>query len=172
MISDPDHIRAYPAHHLARAMHDAARWHGGQVRKDGSAYLSHLLAVAADVARDGDPVLIVLALLHDLVEDHGDELPDRYIEDTYGEEIAALLDALSHVPGERRDDYIDRVIDAGPLTRRVKLADLTHNYLDLEEADIPAADVLRLRGKYVREIERLSPLVQADRHPALAVVTS
>lgn len=163
-----DLLRDSAAIFVPLAVQDAYHYHGTQVRKDGSPYLGHLFAVAAEVA--DDPAAMIAALLHDLIEDHGDELPGCYIETVYGEEMGALIDALTHRPSEPRVDYIGRVIDGGPIARRVKLADLVHNYSHLEDPGVPAADRMRLRGKYLREIERLAPLVMDDAHPGLTVL--
>lgn len=162
-----DLLRDSAAIFVPLAVQDAVHYHGTQRRKDGSPYLGHLFAVAAEVA--DDPAAMIAALLHDLVEDHGDELPAGYVTTVYGEEMGALIDALTHRPNEPRVAYLGRVIDAGPIARRVKLADLVHNYTHLEDPGVPAADRMRLAGKYMREIERLAPLVQDDASPSLAL---
>ena len=59
---DPEQLRA--AYELARGAH------GGQLRKDGSPYITHPLATATIVAEMGlDQDSILAALLHDCIED-------------------------------------------------------------------------------------------------------
>lgn len=61
----------------------AARLHDGHMRKDTEiAYLSHLLSVSALVIENGgDEAEAIAALLHDAVEDQGDDYESEYLVD-------------------------------------------------------------------------------------------
>jgi (p)ppGpp synthase/HD superfamily hydrolase len=68
----------------------------------------------------------IVGVLHDVIEDtrvtaenlHAFSLP---------EDCIAAVVALSRKKGELYADFIDRIIAAGPLAMRVKLADLAEN---------------------------------------------
>lgn len=83
---------------LLKAADAAARWHVHQRRK-GSAqepYINHLIEVAllvADATGGSDTNLVTAALLHDAIEDC--EVPARLIAETYGEDVAALVEEVT-----------------------------------------------------------------------------
>ena len=63
---------ALDAQRLFRAFTYADNAHAGQLRKDGSPYITHPLAVAEIVAElELDTDSIIAALLHDCIEDTG-----------------------------------------------------------------------------------------------------
>jgi (p)ppGpp synthase/HD superfamily hydrolase len=105
----------------AQAM--ATEAHAGQVDKAGCPYIEHPQRVVGHLVNP-TPVQIVVAWLHDVVEDTGTTLED--VETAFGAEVAAAVDALTHRPGEAGDVYYSRV-KANASARVVKDADLADN---------------------------------------------
>lgn len=68
--------------------------------------------------------LIIVALLHDVVEDSDVTVED--IEEGFGSLISSAVDAISKRDGENYDDYLERV-DSNALARIVKIEDIRFN---------------------------------------------
>ena len=129
---------------LAFALHA----HDGQTRKGTSVpYIAHPLGVASLVMEaGGTDDEVVAALLHDAVEDGGEELIDP-IREAFGEGVLGIVlecsDAVvpkgADKPGwwERKRSYIDRVANASPGAVLVTTADKLHNARAIE-ADLRA----------------------------------
>ncbi|GAA1671681.1 GTP pyrophosphokinase [Kribbella yunnanensis] len=119
---------------IERAYRTAEKYHTGQLRKSGDAYITHPLAVATILAELGmtAPTLCA-ALLHDTVED----TPYTVAELTkdFGEEIAMLVDGVTKLDkvkyGESAQaETIRKMVVAMAKDIRVlviKLADRLHN---------------------------------------------
>lgn len=103
----------------------ARKAHRGQWRADGQPYETHLAAVASLVGYDSRAV--VVAWLHDLIEDHPSYLDE--LKANFPEWVVDAVLALSHAADESYLNYLRRVM-TNPLAVRVKLADLTHNLSD------------------------------------------
>ena len=76
---------------LYRAFTYADAEHKGQLRKDGTPYITHPLAVAeivADLGLDADSV--IAALLHDTIEDTN--ATHEEVAKQFGETVAALVE--------------------------------------------------------------------------------
>ncbi len=99
----------------------AVRWHEGQRDKAGQPYVTHPERVAGRLSA---PEEQVVAWLHDTVEDTG--LTLREIENTFGPETAAAVDAISRRSGEEWEDYLRRV-KQNEAARKVKISDLIDN---------------------------------------------
>ena len=68
--------------------------HDGQKRKDGSAYISHPVAVAKIVAElKMDPDSICAALMHDVLEDC--DVQKTVLEKNFGKDVANIVDGVS-----------------------------------------------------------------------------
>ena len=79
---------------LYRAFTYADGEHKGQLRKDGSPYITHPLAVAeivADLGLDADSV--IAALLHDTIEDT--DATHEEVAKQFGETVAALVEGVT-----------------------------------------------------------------------------
>jgi len=79
---------------LERAYQLALSAHGNQVRKSGTPYISHPLAVAhivADMKMDVDS--LCAALLHDVVEDT--DYTSQDISEMFGEQVSLLVDGVT-----------------------------------------------------------------------------
>lgn len=97
-------------------------------------YLAHLQAVAALVLEDGGSEdEAIAALLHDSVEDYGQEILDQ-IADRYGLAVARIVAGCTDPDEDADASWHDRKINhlralesAGPLVRRVALAEKLDN---------------------------------------------
>jgi (p)ppGpp synthase/HD superfamily hydrolase len=132
-----------------RAFAIAAREHRGQVDKVG---LPYLLAHVCDVVNrlDGceDDDAVTVAWLHDVLEDgHDPAALEAELRRSFSERVVDAVLAITHRPGESRDDYYARV-KASPLAHRVKLADLDSNTDPIRMALLPADLRERLTKKY------------------------
>ena len=144
---------------LAEAVELAMRAHQHQLDLGGQSYTEHVLRVAGAMGTDHEAV--VIALLHDVVEDSGIGLGE--ILGTFGDLVGSAVWALSRQKGEPYFDYIKRLLKwskaypGGEVAVRVKLADLADNLrIDrLLLAQAHGADVARLVRKYVRAMATL-----------------
>ncbi|MDR1184900.1 MAG: HD domain-containing protein [Coriobacteriales bacterium] len=105
----------------ADALRVATEAHAGQTDKGGRPYISHPLTVAAMVKGDA----VVVALLHDVVEDTAVTLEDLRSAG-FSDAVISAVDAITRRKGEHDVPYLARVRE-NPLALTVKLADLTHN---------------------------------------------
>ena len=112
----------------------AVEAHRGQVDKAGVEYICHPLIVAAQV--DDDVSAIIVALLHDTLEDTALTLDELRTKIPLTDDESEALTLLTH---DERIPYLDYVaaIKSNPLARRVKVADLRHN-ADLTRIDNPS----------------------------------
>lgn len=105
----------------------------------------------------------IIRVLHDSVEDHGhrgitlEYLGSRGVP----EQALKYIEALTHREGESYDDYITRVIEAGPEAISAKMDDLTDNTsmgrLLLKEKDgVPTTSSVDRIVKYRRAYQRLA----------------
>jgi (p)ppGpp synthase/HD superfamily hydrolase len=120
---------------LVSAFDLAREAHRGQMRKDGSPYVLHPIAVARLVHEaGGNDAMVVAALLHDVVEDSEHligEIVERFGADV-GELVAALTEDKSIAPYERRKvAHRDEVEAAGPRATAIYVADKLANLRDM-----------------------------------------
>lgn len=113
----------------------------GKFDRGGVPYVLHCLKVMHYVKSD-DEELMCIALGHDLVEDTDVTYVDLR-EMGFTERVIVGIRAMTKVPGETNDEYMDR-IKACPDAIRVKLADLRHN-----------SDIRRLKGVTEKDIKRI-----------------
>ncbi|MGH2721647.1 MAG: HD domain-containing protein [Actinomycetota bacterium] len=130
---------------FAEALELANRLHGAQTRKGGTVpYVSHLLAVTALVLEaGGDEDEAIAALLHDAIEDQGDQVTIGELEERFGPRVRAIVEGCSdtELPGageigergpanslRRKQLYLRHLDDVGDESvLRVSLADKLHN---------------------------------------------
>jgi (p)ppGpp synthase/HD superfamily hydrolase len=114
----------------------AVQAHRGQLRKGtGAPYTAHLLAVSSLVLEHGgDEQTAIAALLHDAAEDQGGEERLGDIEHRFGERVAEIVAACSdtfETPKppwrERKEAYLDHLVEADPDALLVSAADKLHN---------------------------------------------
>ena len=113
----------------------------GKFDKGGAPYILHCLKVMYYLKTD-DEELQCIGLGHDLVEDTGVTYA-RLREMGFTERIIEGIRAMTKVPGETNDEYMER-IKANPDAIRVKLCDLRHN-----------SDIRRLKGVTVKDVARI-----------------
>ena len=122
----------------------AAKHHDRQVRKGTRLpYLTHPANVAIILTRYGcDEETVVAGILHDVVEDcvredyTHEDLTQR-IADKFGGDVLDTVLAVTHrkvdddgeplSDEERKEDYLERLAQAGPRARWVCAADKLHN---------------------------------------------
>lgn len=121
---------------VQQAIACAVELHGDQRRKGSDTpYLFHLLAVASLVAEYGGAEdEIIGAILHDAVEDAGGTETAREIERRFGADVAAIVNGASDSDSpvkppwkERKEAFVNRLVDASPSVRLVVAADKIHN---------------------------------------------
>lgn len=133
---------------FSKAIALAAEAHQGQVRKGTQIpYITHPVAVAELVARyGGSEDLQIAALLHDVLEDAGEDWAPRI--SAFGESVISIVRACTDgtpdvVTGqkapwrERKESYLAHLVDASDGALLVSACDKLHNiraiYLDLIE---------------------------------------
>ncbi len=120
--------------------------HAGQTEKAGKPYILHPLRVMFQFRSE---ITMIVAVLHDVVEDSPDWTFDRLRGEGFSEDILDALDGLTKRPQER-DDYMAFITraSANPIAKAVKLADIEDN-LDVSRlAEIGEKDHARLT-KYI-----------------------
>lgn len=127
-----------------RALAMSMMAHEGQVDRAGEEYYSHPVRVAERMESEHE---VVVALLHDVVEDTSITLSD--IQKAFNRHVANDVDLLSKRDGERTADYFERVMQS-ETAMKVKLADLEDNmrlerYYQPSVADVWAAERYKVR---------------------------
>ena len=119
---------------IEKAYKDAKKAFKGHFRDSGERYFEHLRAVALIVIlylRVRDYRLIVVALLHDIVEDRPEWTIERVAKE-YGEDIAVLVEWCTKPGGENSTRiYHERFALAPREFFLVKMADRLHNLLTM-----------------------------------------
>lgn len=126
---------------IEEAYEVAEKAHKGQMRKSGSPYITHPLAVAMILADLGmDTETLVAALLHDVVEDT--EVSLEEIRKEFGDETALLVDGMTklrNLPFSSREEMqaenVRKMLMAMAKDVRVviiKLSDRLHNMRTLD----------------------------------------
>ncbi len=145
---------------VRKAFEVAKSAHAAQKDKSGTGYITHPVTVASSV---GDDVsAIIVALLHDVIEDH----PKKYNLNILKREVhlsiyeAAALKLLTH---DKRIPYFDHIaeIKNNELATKVKLADLKHNS-DLKRLKVITPKDKRRLAKYEEAIKILSDMVAVN----------
>ena len=145
---------------VRQAFKIAKEAHKYQKDKAGAEYINHPMTVASDV---GDNVsAIILALLHDIIEDHSDKYNLNILKREVHLSVyeVAALKLLTHDENISYFDYIE-AIKSNELAAKVKLADLKHNSDRNRFKFVTPKDEERFR-KYKRAIEILTNAEKAD----------
>lgn len=105
--------------------------HKDDYDKAGYPYVFHPFFLASQM---DDEDSTIVALLHDVIEDHGDKFDLNFLmKEGMGEKVCCAIDLLTHKKGEPYMDYIKK-IKVNPIARKVKIADLKHNS-DIQRLD-------------------------------------
>lgn len=140
---------------IATAAFVARAAHAGQVDKAGQPYIDHPRRVAEYLIGNSAPwEQVVVGWLHDVVEDTHVTL--EAIQETFGPDIAAAVDAITRRPEERHNPqaYYERV-KANEIALAVKCADIADNVDPGRLAALPVETADRLRTKYVKALAAL-----------------
>lgn len=126
---------------LSKAIALAATKHADQFDKGGSPYILHVLKVMHYTKSD-DLEILIIAVLHDIVEDTDVTYDDLRLMG-FSERVIAGIAALTKLPGQTHKEYkagilsnVDAII--------VKKADLRHN-----------SDIRRLKGVTEKDVARV-----------------
>lgn len=123
----------------------ATEGHKGQKRWDGRDYITHPEAVAKLV---NTPELKIVAWLHDIIEDTNITAKDL-LNKGIPKNLVEMVEAISKHKGEDYFNFIMRC-QYYPITRKVKIADLTHNLSDLKNESM--RDKYRL-ARYILSVD-------------------
>ena len=131
---------------LGRAIAIAATEFADKNDKGGKPYMLHCLHVMHKVGPD-DEELMIIAVLHDLVEDT-EWTFDMLRDEGFSDRVLSALTLLTHYPighseGRTYDDYI-KCLALNEDARKVKLEDLKHN-----------SDITRMKGLRKKDFDRL-----------------
>ncbi|HEY2146120.1 MAG TPA: HD domain-containing protein [Steroidobacteraceae bacterium] len=135
---------------LTRAVDYARHLHIERRKGTGIPAMAHLFGVASLVIGEAGladfPVtedMVVAALLHDAVEDHGGALRLEDIRQNFGPEVARMVEGLSDTLAEdanakepwekRKQDYIDRLRGEPADVRLISAADKLYNARSIVE---------------------------------------
>ena len=121
---------------VKKAKQIATKGHKFQKRWDGKPYITHPEAVVKLV---NTPEQKIVAWLHDIIEDTKITTEDLF-EEGIPSYLVEMIEAISRKKGESYFDFIIRC-NCYNITRKVKIADLTHNLSDLKKGN--------LRDKYL-----------------------
>ena len=126
--------------------------HRDDLDKGGYPYVFHPFYLATQM---DDEASTCVALLHDVIEDHG----DRYTLDDlrragFPDAVVHAVGLLTHADGVPYMDYV-RALAADPIARKVKIADLRHN-LDARRTGGARARKHELYQQALRYLETLA----------------
>lgn len=142
---------------LAKAIDIAAAAHCGQVDRGGQPYIFHPLRVMM-AGRTWDERIV--GVLHDVLEDTmvtEEDLEEACFDDTVIEAVKALT---RDEEKETYPEFIDRVIDAGIIAIKVKLADMNDNLSPSRMDYLPDEEQKRLHEKYDLQRVKLQNALQ------------
>lgn len=123
---------------VERAEEIARQAHKGQVKKTGGLVIDHVARVAAHMVGSDE---LIVAWLHDVVENSPHWTLARLRQEGFAEEVLLAVEALTKRPGEAHADLVRRAAQNN-LARSVKLADLADN---LAEAERTGQDASKYR---------------------------
>lgn len=123
--------------------------HKTQVDKSGMPYVFHPFHLAEQMK---DETSVIVALLHDVVEDTDYTLKDL-ADMGFSKEVTDALALLTHDDSVPYMDYVLQIKN-NPVAKAVKLADLKHNS-DLSRLDEITDKVLERKEKYSKAISFL-----------------
>ena len=136
---------------IRKAFEVAQKVHAEQFDKAGVDYINHPLTVASSVGENISAIIV--ALLHDTVEDSAKTFDELQTEIPLTAEELQALKLLTH---DKKIPYLEYVaqIKSNPLAAKVKAADLKHNS-DLSRIKNPTAKDLERVEKYRHALEIL-----------------
>lgn len=137
-----------------KAMRISFAAHKDDTDKDEVPYVYHPYHVAEQMKTENE---VIVALLHDVVEDTDMTIEDLRAEG-FSEEVLTALQLLTHGKSKSYMDYVAR-IKGNPLATAVKLADLRHNS-DLTRLSVVDDKARERVKKYAEAIKLLENAVE------------
>lgn len=128
---------------LQRAIEIAVEAHNSHIDKAGHPYILHPLRV---MFQQRDPQAMMVAVLHDVIEDTGLTL-EALSRMGMPPDVIEAVDALTHRENEPYDAYLRRV-RSNALALRVKRADMRDNMRLDRLVDLTGEEAMRLSRKY------------------------
>jgi (p)ppGpp synthase/HD superfamily hydrolase len=128
---------------LGTAIAIAAQAFKGKVDKGGKPYILHCLHVMNKMKYENDEELMIIAVLHDLVEDTPYTFTDLEIMG-FSTRVINNLVLLTHKKGVSYEDYIFQIKSNSECAVKVKLQDLRHN-----------SDITRMKGLRDKDFKRI-----------------
>ncbi|MBR6484057.1 MAG: GTP pyrophosphokinase [Clostridiales bacterium] len=125
--------------------------HKDDVDKGGYPYVFHPFFVASSMP---DEISCCVALLHDVVEDHGDKYSPEDLSSVFPSSVIEPLSLLTHDPAVPYMEYI-AAVGTSPVARMVKMSDLRHN-MDLSRSSV-VPPKLALYQEALEYLESLEP---------------
>lgn len=126
---------------LADAIMMASIYHAEQTDKGGNPYILHPLKVM-HYTRSEDQEVMMIAVMHDLVEDTQVTLEDLRMAG-FSWRVIEGVDAMTKRKKETKEEYIQRIMKNRDAVI-VKMADLRHNF-----------DIRRLKGHTEKDFKRM-----------------
>ena len=109
---------------IKKASKIAFEAHKEDLDKGDYPYIMHPLYLAFQMTSEN---AVCAALLHDVIEDHGDLYPFEKLKELgIPQTVLGALKLLTHEDGVPYLDYVAKIKE-NPIAREVKIADLRHN---------------------------------------------
>lgn len=134
---------------INKAIKIAFKAHINQTDFFGVPYIFHPWEVASQL---DDEASVIVALLHDVIEDT-DITYDDLRKEGFSEKIIEGIKGVTKIEGEDYMDFVKRA-KQNEISRKVKIADLRHN-MDLTRLEIVTERDLIRQEKYKKALEYL-----------------
>ena len=128
---------------IRKAANIAVKAHGSQMDKCGMPYIMHPIHLAEQMKTEDE---IVVALLHDVVEDTDVTLYDLVVAG-FNEDVVEAIKLITRDKSIPYSEYID-TLKTNDLARRVKICDLLHNSNAERSKMIPGGIGIKLIERY------------------------
>jgi (p)ppGpp synthase/HD superfamily hydrolase len=138
---------------LERAIAIAAEAHTGQIDRIGAPYILHPLRL---MMKMGSMAGMIVAVLHDVVEDNVAWTLPRLQQEGFSPEIIDGVDAMTRRQGETYPQYIRRVAE-NKLAKAVKMHDLEDN-INIRKITEPTEDDKHRIVKYENALKMLKAM--------------
>lgn len=134
---------------IKKALNIAYNKHNNQFDKGNTPYIFHPIHVAEQM---DDENSIIVALLHDVIEDTNTSL-EEIKKNGFNDEIIEALNLLTHKDNLDYFEYIKKISN-NKLARKVKIADIKHN-MDLTRLNEVTHEDKNRYEKYKKCLEYL-----------------
>jgi len=115
---------------VKRAYEFADKAHKKQTRWGGDPYITHPIRVCMSL-KDKGPYHMIVALLHDVIEDT--TYTEYDLRKEFDNAIVCAVVVLSKFKNENYFHFITRIVNASEMAIEVKIADISDNLRDLKD---------------------------------------